>query len=51
MIYFDTLGFSYDDWVGDFYPVGMPEREWLTCYSREFNAREVKPTLRFANCG
>lgn len=44
MIYLGTSGFSYDDWVGNFYPAGMPKREWLTYYSREFNTCEVNST-------
>ncbi|MFC1957219.1 DUF72 domain-containing protein [Chloroflexota bacterium] len=44
MIYFGTSGFSYNDWVGNFYPVGMPKREWLTYYAREFNTCEVNST-------
>ncbi len=45
MIYFGTSGFSYNDWVGNFYPVGMPKREWLIYYSREFNTCEVNSTF------
>ena len=45
MIYFGTSGFSYNDWVGSFYPVGMPKREWLTYYAREFNACEVNSSF------
>jgi len=45
MIYFDTSGFSYDDWVGNFYPTGMLKREWLTYYAREFNVCEVNSTF------
>ena len=41
MIYLGTSGFSYNDWVGNFYPTGIPKREWLTYYAREFNACEV----------
>jgi len=41
MIYLGTSGFSYDDWVGNFYPMGMPKREWLTYYAREFDTCEV----------
>ncbi len=41
MIYLGTSGFSYDDWVGSFYPIGMPKREWLTYYAREFNTCEI----------
>ncbi len=44
MIYFGTSGFSYNDWVGSFYPVGMPKREWLTYYAREFNTCEINST-------
>ena len=39
MIYFGASGFSYNDWVGNFYPVGMPKREWLTYYAR-FHGRD-----------
>jgi len=44
MLRFGTSGFNDDDWVGAFYPSGMPEREWLTCYAREFDTGEVNST-------
>lgn len=44
MIYLGTSGFSYNDWVENFYPRGMPKREWLIYYSREFNTCEVNST-------
>lgn len=44
MIYLGTSGFSYDDWVGPFYPSGMPKRDWLLYYAREFNACEINAT-------
>jgi uncharacterized protein YecE (DUF72 family) len=44
MIYFGTSGFSYEDWVGNFYPAGMPKREWLTYYSNQFSACEINAT-------
>lgn len=44
MLYLGTSGFSYDDWVGHFYPAGMPKREWLVYYSCEFNTCEVNST-------
>jgi uncharacterized protein YecE (DUF72 family) len=44
MIYFGTSGFSYSDWVGKFYPIGVPKREWLSYYAREFNTCEVNST-------
>ena len=45
MIYLGTSGFSYDDWVGVFYPTSMPKREWLNYYSCEFNTCEVNSTF------
>jgi len=45
MMYLGTSGFSYDDWVGTFYPVGMPKAEWLSYYAREFNTCEVNSTF------
>jgi Uncharacterized conserved protein len=45
MLYFGTSGFSYNDWVGKFYPRGMPQREWLSYYAREFNALELNFTF------
>jgi len=45
VIYLGTSGFSYDDWVGAFYPAGMPKREWLVYYAREFNSCEVNSTF------
>jgi len=44
MVCLGTSGFSYDDWVGDFYPVGMPKREWLAYYAREFKTCEINST-------
>lgn len=39
-----TSGFSYNDWVGPFYPSGMPKKDWLLYYSREFNTCEINAT-------
>jgi uncharacterized protein YecE (DUF72 family) len=36
-----TQGFSYSDWEGQFYPVGMPSSNYLAHYSRYFNAVEI----------
>lgn len=44
MFYCGTSGFSYDDWAGVFFPAGLPRREWLGYYSREFNALELNST-------
>ena len=44
MLYFGTSGFSYKDWVGHFYPHGMPPREYLHYYAQEFNTLELNST-------
>jgi uncharacterized protein YecE (DUF72 family) len=45
VLYFGTSGFSYNDWAGNFYPRGMPRREWLNYYAREFNSLELNSTF------
>jgi uncharacterized protein YecE (DUF72 family) len=44
MIYIGTSGFSYDDWVGPYYPDTLDKKEWLAFYAREFNALEINFT-------
>lgn len=44
MLYFGTSGFSYNDWVGNFYPRGITQREWLNYYALEFNSLELNST-------
>jgi uncharacterized protein YecE (DUF72 family) len=44
MIYIGTSGFSYKDWVGVYYPAGLQQGDWLSFYSREFNACEINST-------
>ena len=44
MLHLGTSGFSYSDWVGPFYPAGMPKKDWLVYYAREFSACEVNST-------
>ncbi len=36
-----TSGFSYDDWIGPFYPPGLPKGEWLSYYAAEFDTVEL----------
>lgn len=40
-----TMGFSYKDWEGVFYPAGMQPRDYLTHYSHYFNAVELDSTF------
>jgi len=44
MYYCGTCGFSYDDWVGVFFPKGLSRKDWLSYYAREFNALELNST-------
>ena len=41
-----TSGFSFEDWVGTVYPIGLNKKDWLTFYERElgFKALEVNYT-------
>jgi len=41
MIYIGTSGFSYQDWVGHFYPNNIQKRDMLQLYSRQFNTVEI----------
>ena len=44
MIYIGTSGFSYDDWVGPYYPPELKKQDWLAFYAKEFNALEINYT-------
>ncbi len=43
--YLGTMGFSWKDWVGPFYPEGTNANEFLAVYSRIFNAVEIDSTF------
>ena len=43
--YLGTMGFSYQDWVGPFYPQAMVARGFLSHYARFFNAVELDSTF------
>jgi uncharacterized protein YecE (DUF72 family) len=36
-----TSGFRFDDWKGAFYPAGVPTKDWLSYYARQFDCLEV----------
>lgn len=44
MIYVGTSGFSYDDWVGPYYPEGLDKKDWLEFYAKEFKTLEINFT-------
>jgi len=39
-----TSGYSFDDWIGNFYPVHIRKGDMLTEYSKHFSAVEVNST-------
>lgn len=39
-----TSGWSYDDWVGEFYPPGLGKDKWLEFYAKYFHTTEVNST-------
>jgi len=43
--YIGTMGFSYRDWAGVFYPAGVPAGDYLRQYSKIFNAVEIDSTF------
>jgi uncharacterized protein YecE (DUF72 family) len=43
--YIGTMGFSYADWSGVFYPDDLPAHRRLGYYSRIFNAVEIDSTF------
>ncbi len=40
-----TIGYSYKDWVGEFYPRGSSPREYLPYYCKVFNSVELDTTF------
>ena len=44
MIRIGTSGYSYEDWVGPFYPQGMNKRMFLSHYAGQFACVEVNYT-------
>lgn len=43
-IYVGTSGYSYEDWVGKFYPVDLSSSEYLAYYAQLFDTVEVNYT-------
>lgn len=44
MIHIGTSGYSYDDWVGPYYPPEVSKPGWLSFYAREFQTCEINFT-------
>lgn len=43
-LYIGTSGFSYSDWLGNFYPQFCPKLDFLQFYSSKFNIVEIDST-------
>jgi uncharacterized protein YecE (DUF72 family) len=44
-LFLGTQGFSFDDWVGPFYPPGTPRGKYLEAYAERLNAVEIDSTF------
>ncbi len=38
-------GYHYKDWLGQYYPVGLPASKWLPYYAQEFDTVEINNTF------
>jgi uncharacterized protein YecE (DUF72 family) len=45
LIHLGTSGWSYEDWVGPFYPTGTPAARYLPIYAGQFNTVEIDSTF------
>lgn len=43
-LFIGTSGWSYDGWIGDFYPGDIEKRDMLSFYARQFNTAEINAT-------
>ncbi|MCA0457150.1 MAG: DUF72 domain-containing protein [Chloroflexi bacterium] len=44
-LYIGTSGYAYQEWRGQFYPKGVPQKDWLAYYASRYNAVEVNATF------
>ena len=45
LLHLGTSGWSYEDWVGNFYPPKTSSGRWLQYYISQFNTVEVDSTF------
>lgn len=43
-----TSGYSYRDWLGNFFPRSLPQGDWLAWYAERLNAVEINSTFHAA---
>lgn len=44
-VYIGTSGYNYKHWKEIFYPLGVPQREWLTYFAQQFDTIEINATF------
>jgi uncharacterized protein YecE (DUF72 family) len=44
MIHLGTSGYSFQDWLGNFYPPGIPQGQMLNYYAQRFSTVEINST-------
>lgn len=44
MLYIGTSGYSYDDWIGPYYPKDLEKSDFLSYYARDFRCTELNFT-------
>ncbi len=44
MLHIGTSGFSYEDWVGPFYPANTDKKDMLRFYAQKFKVTEINST-------
>jgi len=45
LIYIGTSGWSYNHWIGRFYPEEIKKNQWLNYYSKEFDTVEINSSF------
>jgi uncharacterized protein YecE (DUF72 family) len=45
LLHLGTSGWSYEDWVGPFYPLGTPSTRYLAVYAQQFTTVEIDATF------
>lgn len=45
LIHLGTSGWSYDDWIGPFYPPGTASARYLSVYAQQFSTVEIDATF------
>lgn len=44
-VFIGTSGWQYSHWKGNFYPLNLPQKDWLSYYAKYFDTVEVNATF------